>query len=154
MLDLIFINSTADKRYGAGFFEKILTKAARQLGLKGKRFELSINLVGKGKIKALNKKYRGKNGVTDVLSFPLNEEVSAGAATGGIIALGDIFICLPIAKGHALKEGGGLGSELALLTIHGFLHLLGRDHDKSKKEAEKMFKLQEGILKEASSGCR
>lgn len=146
MLDITSNNCTADKKYRAGFFKKILTKAARQLRLKGKRFELSVNLVGEDRIKTLNKKYRGKNKATDVLSFPLNGEVSARITIGGIIALGDIFICLPIAKRCASQKGRGLSSELALLAVHGFLHLLGYDHEKLRNEAERMFKLQEKIL--------
>lgn len=151
VLDITSNNCTADKKYRAGFFKKILTKAARQLRLKGKRFELSINLVGEDRIRTLNKKYRGKNKATDVLSFPLNEEVGTGATAGGIIALGDIFICLPTAKEYALKEDKSLSSQLALLTVHGFLHLLGYDHEKSKKEERKMAKLQNRILAKLSS---
>ncbi len=154
MIDLIFSNFTADKRYGLKFFKEITQKAIRKLGLKGKNIELSINLVGEDRIKALNKKYLGKNRVTDVLSFPINGKVSKKPVDNGIIALGDIFICLPVAKRSALKEGTSLGSKLALLTVHGLLHLMGYDHEKSRKEAEKMFKLQEEILKKwvVSSG--
>lgn len=151
MVDLVFNNFTADKKRGAGFFKKIIQKVLDYVGSRARNVELSINLVGGKRIKALNKKYRSKNKATDVLSFPLNGEVSARTTIGGIIALGDIFICLPIAKRCASQKGRSLSSELALLTVHGFLHLLGYDHEKLRNEAERMFKLQEKILKKVSS---
>lgn len=147
MLNLVFNNFTTNKKHGPRFFRGIIQKAIKQLGFEGKNLELSVNLVGRGKIKSLNKKYLGKNKATDVLSFPLGEEVSAKTARNGIIALGDIFICLPEARRGASREGLGLNSKLALLTVHGLLHLLGHHHEKSRKGAEKMFKLQEKILK-------
>lgn len=146
MLDLVLNNFTTDQKYGAGFFKKIIQKALDEIGFKEKNIELSINLVGEGRIKALNKKYRGKNRTTDVLSFPLEKRVSAKTTADGIISLGDVFICLPIAKKSASKEGTSLSSELALLTIHGLLHLLGYDHETTRDE-KAMFKLQEKILK-------
>ncbi len=150
MLELVFNNFTTTKKYSAAFFKKIIRKALDNIGLRTRNVELSINLVGENRIRALNKKFRGKNKVTDVLSFPLNEEIGAQTVTGGIMALGDIFICLPIAERRALKEGGGLSSKLALLAVHGFLHLLGHDHEKTSQR-DKMFKLQEKILKKVSS---
>lgn len=145
MLDLTLNNFTTNKKYNSVFFKKIIQKALDNVGLGTKNIELSINLVGENRIKTLNKKYRGKNKATDVLSFPLNEEISVQTATGGIITLGDIFICLPIAERRALKEGGSLSSKLALLAVHGFLHLLGYDHEKISQQ-DKVFKLQKKIL--------
>lgn len=147
MLDLVFNNFTADKKYGLSFFRSIIRGAIKNLGFTGGNVELSINLVGESRIKALNKRYLGKNKTTDVLSFPISGKISIKPIDNGIITLGDIFICLPVAKRDALKEGMSLNSKLALLTAHGFLHLLGYDHEKSKKGAERMFKLQEKILK-------
>lgn len=148
MLDLVFNNLATNKRYGLKFFQEILQKAIKKLGYAGKNIELSINLVGEGRIKALNKKYLGKNRVTDVLSFPISNKVSIRPIDNGIIALGDIFICLPVAKRGALKEGTGLNSKLALLAVHGLLHLAGYGHEGSKKESIKMLDLQKKILDE------
>lgn len=89
---------------------------------------LSIVLVGEGRIKALNKKYRGKNKVTDVLSFDY----------------GEIFICVPQAKKQAKKIGHSIKKELGILLIHGILHLVGYD-DKTEKAKDKMFKKQNQI---------
>jgi|YelNatPaOPRAMG01_1025707.scaffolds.fasta_scaffold93188_3 probable rRNA maturation factor len=150
MVDLVLNNLTTDKSYSSDFFEKILQKAVAILGIGNKKLEISINLVGRGRIKALNKKYLRKNRITDVLSFPLADKNDAKLLKeNDIIALGDIFICLPVAKKQALEKGESLDKQLALLTVHGLLHLLGYDHEKSTEEAKKMYQLQEEILKES-----
>ena len=102
--------------------------------------------MGEGRIRSLNKKYRGKNKTTDVLSFPLQEKLDAKALKGGILSLGDIFLSLPVAKKYAARQGVGLDYEVSFLTVHGFLHLLGYDHEKSSLEKQKMFSLQDKIL--------
>lgn len=147
MTDLTFHNFTTDQDYKKNFFEKVVSVATKETDLSLKKIELSINLVGEDRIKALNKKYRNKNKVTDVLSFPLHKKVGVKSTEGGIISLGDIFICLPVAKKYATREGVGLDFKLSFLTIHGFLHLLGYDHEKSIVEKEKMFTLQDKVLK-------
>lgn len=161
MVDLVLNNFTTDRGYKGEFFGKILEVAEKELELDAKKIELSINLVGEGRIKTLNKKYRGRNRVTDVLSFPLtnkhgpvrtdtSQRLVTSNGVNGIMPLGDIFICLPVAKKHAQREGINLDSKLAFLTVHGFLHLLGHDHEKAE-DKEEMFSLQDRILKELSS---
>ena len=150
MADLVFNNFTTDRKYDGGFFKKILEVATKETDLGTKKIELSVNLVGEGRIKALNKKYRGKNRITDVLSFPLQNTISVKSDADGIMSLGDIFICLPIAKKHAEREDVSLNFKLAFLAIHGFLHLLDYDHEKSDAEKEKMFALQDKILSKIS----
>lgn len=150
MIDLAFRNNTTDCRWTKDFFEKILDKAGKEENLHlgtDKKHGVSINLIGEGKIKALNKKYRGKNKVTDVLSFPLTDLRTGQSLTNrDIIDLGDIFICLPFAKKMAKRENSNAKDKLAFLTIHGFLHLLGFDHEKSKAEEKKMFNVQKIIF--------
>ncbi len=133
MLNLVFRNPTSDKKYSPKIFEKILKTAARELKLKGK-LELSVNLVGEAKMRELNKKYRKKDKPTDVLSFPLGD------------GSGDIFICLSIAKSDAKRENVDIKTKLAQLTVHGFLHLQGYDHARSKRDAREMFDLEAKIL--------
>jgi probable rRNA maturation factor len=149
MLDIVFYNSTADKTQTEKFFRKILETAITAVRLPPKNIELSLSLVAKDKIKALNQKFRDKNKATDVLSFPLLSKIDKNSEISGIIALGDIFICLPVAKEDAKKEGLDLNFKLAFLTIHGFLHLLGYDHEKPK-DRTKMFALQNKLLKNLS----
>ncbi len=153
MLDLVFKNSTADKKYGSKLFEKILVAGTKELKLGNKNTTISVNLVGESKIKELNKKYRNKDKVTDVLSFPLAQKLEIGnwkleipKSNARAFDLGDIFICLSFAKNEAKSENISIESKLARLTVHGFLHLLGYDHEKSKKEEVKMFKLENQIL--------
>ena len=86
---------------------------------------LSIALVGQGRIRELNKKYRGKNRATDVLAFPGD-------------GLGEIIICLREVKKNAKRYRSNSEKELARVLIHGILHLLGYDHEKSEQAAEKM----------------
>ncbi|MBI5254760.1 rRNA maturation RNase YbeY [Candidatus Falkowbacteria bacterium] len=87
-------------------------------------------------IKKINLAYRGKNEVTDVLSF---EE-------DGSESLGEIIICLARAKQRAKVAGWPLKNEVAKLLIHGYLHLMGYDHEKSVSVAYKMESLEKRIL--------
>lgn len=96
---------------------------------------VGIVIIGTANMKALNKKYRRKNKVTDVLSF-----------SGDQNFLGDVVLCAPQiqkqAKEHKLSEA----EEFSYLLIHGLLHLLGYDHEVSKREAQKMFKIQDKLF--------
>ncbi len=143
MLDLVFKNYTTQKSPGEKFFRAVLDVGIKELEMKDKNIELSVNLVGEAKIKELNNKYRNKKEVTDVLSFPLEE---AGFKKYGILPLGDIFICLPFAVKESERQKISLEKELSWLTVHGFLHLLGYDHEKSVNGKKKMFQLENKIL--------
>jgi len=147
MLDLVFQNSTTSKKHTSKFFEEILVEAIKELKLASRKIEASVNLVGEAKIKELNKKHRNKNKVTDVLSFPMTEKLETQNAKFEIRDLGDIFICLSFAKKQAKSENVSIEKELARLTVHGFLHLLGYDHERSKKDEVEMFRLENKILK-------
>ena len=150
MLDLVFKNNTSQKILSEKFFKKILVTGIKELKIQDKNVELSLNLVGEAKIKELNKKYRSKNVTTNVLSFSLKEP---RLKKYGILPLGDIFICLPFAVKEAERQNISLEKELAWLTVHGLLHLLGYDHPddevsgpRLKRRGEKMFQLENKIL--------
>lgn len=85
--------------------------------------EVSISLVDKEEIQNLNREFRGIDKVTDVLSFPIDEEFPTG-----IKILGDIIICTERAKEQALEYGHSFMREMVYLTVHSVLHLLGYDH--------------------------
>lgn len=105
----------------------------------------NIIIVDEEKIQYLNKNYRNKDSVTDVISFALEDD-STFIKTDMRI-LGDIYICLKKAKEQSIEYGHSFLRELSFLTVHGLLHLLGYDH--VNEEDEKiMFKLQEMILNE------
>lgn len=135
MIDLVFQNFSDDKSFDEKFFKNVFEVAVEEIKFSGKS-GLSLNLVSEGKIKELNIKHRNKDKVTDVLSFPMNEKTD----------IGDIFICLPFAKKEAKRENIDIELKLAQLTVHGFLHLVGYDHELSKRDSDKMFKLENKIL--------
>ncbi|MFH1509735.1 MAG: rRNA maturation RNase YbeY [Candidatus Nealsonbacteria bacterium] len=112
---MIEINNLSKKKIDIGFLKKIGENVLKE----EKRSDLEISgaLIGQSDIKEINKKYRRKNKPTDVLSF----------LYGGS---GEILICLDMVKGG--KEG------LSRVFIHGLLHVLGYDHEKTQKEAKAM----------------
>ncbi len=114
-----------------------LSGVAETVGKKLKiKKELSVVIVGTKKMQSLNNFYRHQDRPTDVLSFE-----------GGDSFLGEIVLCLPVAKRQAKEHDFSLKEELAFLLIHGILHLQGYDHEKNKKEEKLMFALQEQLLK-------
>ncbi len=104
--------------------------------------ELSITLTDNETIQALNKEWRGKDKPTDVLSFPINEKPPGYKYH----LLGDVVISLPFAKKQAEEIGLTYKEEILRLLIHGILHLLGYDHERSEEEAKIMFDLQDKIF--------
>ena len=129
---MIEINNLSEKyrKIDTVFLKKVATKVLKEEKNK-KKIELSIAIVNPQEIKKLNKKYRKKNKPTDVLSF---------GEIGGDIS--EIVIC----PEEVEKNGKDFKKELTLVLIHGILHLLSYDHEKTKKEAEKMFQKQEEYL--------
>ena len=114
--------------------------------------ELSVLFVDEMSIAELNSRFLGKDGPTDVLAFPIDEEpVESGRSpdSGGTgpglpsepedapVLLGDIVICPAVAFRNAAEHAGTFEDEIALLIVHGLLHLMGMDHDEDD-EAEEM----------------
>lgn len=112
-------------------------------GAKAKRVdEVGVVFVDDKEMISLNAAHRGKRKTTDVLSFG-NDGTWAGEGGAGL--LGDIVISVPQVARQAEKAGKTLRQELALMLVHGTLHLLGYDHETLKDE-KKMFALQKRIL--------
>lgn len=103
----------------------------------------NIIYVDKQEIRRINKEYRGFDKITDVITFALNDDKSMVSAP--INVLGDIYICIDKMIEQAKEYGHSETRELAFLTVHGILHLLGYTHDE-KKEEKIMFKKQEEVL--------
>ncbi|MDR6225044.1 putative rRNA maturation factor [Desmospora profundinema] len=123
---------------------RCLEQAAVAEGVK--EAEVSVSIVDDPVIHRLNREFRGVDRPTDVLSFPQwepGEELVA--VTGEPIPLGDVIISLPRAREQADTYGHSLQRELAFLAVHGFLHLLGYDHQ-NQAEENRMFARQEEIL--------
>lgn len=112
--------------------------------------EVSVTLVTKERIQEINSEYRQKDSVTDVISFAMEEmgedetEIIGGEETR---FLGDIIICLDVAKEQAEEYGHSLDREMGFLAVHGFLHLLGYDH-MNEEDEKRMFGRQEEILEQ------
>ena len=122
--------------------------------------EVSLLFVDEEAIAALNQRFLGKSGPTDVLSFPIEDEVersgrspdeggtgpgSVDADTGRVLLLGDVVICPAVAARNAVDHGVSFDDELALLVVHGILHLLGMDHEVDE-EAERKERREQQIL--------
>lgn len=105
----------------------------------------NIIIVDKDTIQKLNREYRNKDSVTDVISFALEDDNTF--IKTDLRVLGDIYICLDRAKEQASEYGHSLLRELSFLSVHGLLHLLGYDHQ-TKEDESVMFGLQEMILNE------
>lgn len=135
----ILINNNTDflideKRYE--LIEKSIKTGLSYLGY-GLDYEISISIVDKDEIKALNKTYRDKDSVTDVLSFPLFERDNI--LDSGM--LGDIVICQEKIKEQAKEYNHSETREFIYLLIHSLLHLLGYDH--IDEEEKKIMRLKE-----------
>ena len=120
---------------------------------KNKNIELSILFVTDAKIQRLNQKYRHKNRSTDVLSFSLLEGEGA-QMTPSLLSMGDIVISPQKAMRDAKKEGVTFEYKLKFLLIHGFLHLLGYDHEKSKKEEKRMQRKEKEYMRILNGNSR
>jgi probable rRNA maturation factor len=112
--------------------------------------EVSVTIVTKERIQEINSEYRQKDAVTDVISFAMEEmgedetEIIGGEETR---FLGDIIICLDVAKEQAKEYEHSIEREMGFLAVHGFLHLLGYDH-MNEADEKAMFGRQEEILEQ------
>ena len=97
--------------------------------------EITLAFVNNKTIQELNRKFLNKNVPTDVLSFPVGEK-----GADGKYYLGDIIISIPKAMDQAGSQGHDLEREMEILTIHGFLHLLGYEHFKGLEQEENKIK--------------
>ena len=107
--------------------------------------ELSVLFVDPATMAELNQRFHAQHGPTDVLAFPIDDEPAAGGRnpdSGGTgpgytppepsdlpVLLGDVVICPDVAARHAKEHGASYEDEVALLIVHGILHLMGMEHD-------------------------
>lgn len=140
------INNISGEKVGKKIFSDAIEKTLELSGfefLAKKKISVSIALVSEKEIKNLNKIYRKKNAVTDVLSFAeykntaeIKEDKKAG------IFLGELILCYNDIKKFSQKNKINFNEELAGVVSHGLLHLLGMDHGK------KMFAIQKKVCTE------
>jgi probable rRNA maturation factor len=102
--------------------------------------EISLVLTGQERIQELNRDYRGKDKPTDVLSFSMSEQKQEEEESGfisppdGLVHLGEVIISFPQALIQASEHNHPVSREMAVLVIHGVLHILGYDHEKPEME--------------------
>ena len=104
--------------------------------------ELCLVLMGNAEIRKLNAQFRKKDYPTDVLSFSAGDELPTG-----VQLLGDVIISVEKAKEQAKARRRTLDEELVTLLIHGIVHLLGYDHERSRKDARIMDRLEKKIYR-------
>jgi probable rRNA maturation factor len=129
---------------------RAIDESLAKVGIKS-FIQVSISVVGDRKVRELNRKFRGQDKTTNVLSFPLqgpNSDFDEAAPTGKTIPLGDIIISYPVARLEAAEQNILVDQMLGRLTVHGMLHLVGFDHE-DDFEARQMEKLEDEIIAKA-----
>ena len=122
-----------------------VARSARRLlrALHRERGELSVLLVSDGEMRRLNRRWRGRDRPTDVLAFAQAE--GPGGAPDGV--LGDVVISIDTARRQAAERGETVGREADRLLVHGVLHLLGYDHERSTAEARRMQRRERALAR-------
>ncbi len=129
--------------------ERLINFAAKKLTIED-HSEVSVTFVSNERIQEINREYRDKDAVTDVISFAMEELGEGEVELTGVEmprVLGDIIISIPRTREQAEEYGHSFQRELGFLAVHGFLHLLGYDH-MTVDEEKVMFTLQKEILNE------
>ncbi|HAX73438.1 MAG TPA: rRNA maturation RNase YbeY [Firmicutes bacterium] len=148
-LDIQFINQTTDVTEGyESIIKKVVEETIKQEQLTNEILECSFIFVDNAQIQDINKTYRHKDAVTDVITFAIEDEGEGELKIKGIPLprlLGDVFISIPRCREQATDYGHSFERELSFLGVHGFLHLLGYDHIEESDEVV-MFKKQEDVL--------
>ncbi len=166
-LELILTVKAVDSRQ-LGKIKRLLGKSVKTLEkfLQGRDFEvskksqseilLSLTICGDRRITSLNNNYRDKNRRTDVLSFPVHETLRKSEMSSQqkvflfnapSVHLGDIFVCCEVAKKQSKEFGVTFEQEVVYLFCHGFLHLLGFDHEASFAEDRLMRNFEDRLTK-------
>ncbi|NQV89260.1 MAG: rRNA maturation RNase YbeY [Parcubacteria group bacterium] len=122
------------QRLNKAILDKVLRETSKALG--NPKALISVAFISPEEMREFNRTLRGKDCLTDVLSFELNEESLKG----------EVLISYDQAKRQAKEVGHSVRKEVMFLLVHGILHIFGHDHEKPA-EKEKMFVLQEQILK-------
>lgn len=115
----------------------------------GRSAEVSVTFVNDAGMRIINRRYRGVDSATDVLSFPIISDEDGDSdvdSSNGAAMLGDIVISLERARRQATEYGHSYTREVAFLTVHSVLHLLGYDHLTSEADDADMRRRQDAVL--------
>jgi probable rRNA maturation factor len=159
-VEVFTANEQSDRDVDVAYLGKLAKATLDAQGVRGDA-ELSVLFVDEHAIAALNERFLGQAGATDVLSFPIEDELmisgrmpDAGgtgpgweppSAESAPTLLGDVVICPEVAFRNAPEHAGTYEDELALLLVHGILHLLGMDHE-TDRDAEIMEAREQELL--------
>ncbi len=157
-IDVFAADEQEDHPMAVGQWSRLARRVLAARGVKGET-EVSLLFVDEEAMAALNQQFLGQSGPTDVLSFPIEDEPGptgrspdlGGSGPGGspeegtLTLLGDVVICPAVAARNAAEHEVSLDDEVALLVVHGLLHLLGLDHE-DDAEAERMEALEQVLL--------
>ncbi len=158
-LDIYAADEQADHPVAVGRWSALARAVLEAEGVVNET-EVSLLFVDEPTIASLNERFLDKAGPTDVLSFPIEDEAdrsgrspdeggtgpgSIEADSGRLLLLGDVVICPAVAARNAVDHGVSVDDELALLVVHGILHLLGMDHQ-ADEEAERMERREQQLL--------
>jgi probable rRNA maturation factor len=173
-IDVFVADEQSDQPVDVARWSALAERVLGDRGL-GPDAELTVLFVDEASIASLNERFLGHEGPTDVLSFPIEDDLSVptrppganspGASgpgrrygdddesesTGMPLLLGDVVICPAVAARNAPEHAGTYDNELALLLVHGILHLLGMDHD-DEAEAAAMEALERQLLAQHQAG--
>lgn len=137
------INNKSKSPLAKAFLNKVITETLTEVGwnfLQKKTISLSLAMVGKAEMRAINKKYRRVDAVTDILSFAEHkDQKEIKKSKEGELFLGELILCYDDIKEYAKREKLNLKEESIRVVSHGVLHLLGMSHGK------KMFAIQDKI---------
>jgi rRNA maturation RNase YbeY len=148
-MEILIQNNQSQHPVDVSHFESQINQVLEKLG--ETRCELSLLLTDDKEIQSLNRTYRELDKATDVLSFPQDED--AVNETGDTL-LGDVVISVETAARQAEEHHLSFNEELILLAIHGILHLLGYDHERSPQDARIMQDQTQAVFETLFPGRR
>jgi probable rRNA maturation factor len=144
----VFVGERFQGVVDEGWAKKIVRQVLKAEGVVPP-YEVSLVFTDSETVKQLNRDYRGVDEPTDVLAFYMLPQEGADSSftlpPDGVTRLGEVIICYPQAVEQAKEQGHSPETELALLVIHGMLHLLGYDHEEPEEES-KMRERERGLL--------
>lgn len=158
-IDVFAADEQADEPVETARWARLAGSVLEAEGVRGDA-EVSLLFVDETSIAELNQRFLGRKGPTDVLAFPVDEDVYEGPRSADSLGpgpsvepdladvptlLGDVVLCPAVAKRNAPTHAGTYDDEVALLVVHGVLHLLGLDHA-DLGEAEKMERREQELL--------